>query len=93
MSDPNGWQDIATAPKDGSLFLAYGSYAHPDGKTVTEYADIIQYSGNEHVPWSNSTGSRAGKLTDFSHWQPLPGPPDPDYWERRQALKERREIE
>jgi hypothetical protein len=65
----DGWQEIATAPKDGSRVLLV--YA-----TVAGYRVVIAY-------WANAVGGPAwivegGSVlrdTDLAGWQPLPAPP------------------
>lgn len=88
MSDPNGWQDIETAPRDGTEFLAYGCYIYPGDSGPTEYRKIAAYSGNEEWPWEDDDGQSRAEV--FTHWQPLPDPPDPEYWSRRKALKDKK---
>jgi len=57
-----GWQPIATAPKDGSVILAF------DGR------DQVVTAFDERFGWKHQGGYPAvtGKLT---HWQPLPAAP------------------
>src|SRR5688500_16707537 len=47
---PDGWQDIATAPRDGE-FLAYGSYMYPEDIHPTEYTMVAERTGDEAWPY------------------------------------------
>lgn len=60
----SGWRDIATAPKDGSVFLVWNTAI--DGCAFAHWA-----AGPEHWLLYNC-GGRGGV---FTHWQPLPAPP------------------
>jgi hypothetical protein len=70
------WKPIETAPRDGTPFLAYGSYLYDGDRAVTEYQEIIEartLAADDDFPWTN--GSEAMRYDMFSHWQPLPSPP------------------
>lgn len=71
--DEHGWLLIETAPKDGSKFLAFGSYVYEGDSVPTTYIEIISYSGDSGWPWSNGQERARGDV--FTHWQPLPKPP------------------
>jgi hypothetical protein len=60
-----GWQDIATAPKDGSDVLCYGVYYTQPVRFVAHWNGIEWYAG-----WG---GAIQPKM-----WQPLPPPPHGD---------------
>ena len=96
MSDPNGWQDIATAPKDGTPILAINCRhpKHPPVVVIWQTDPDVRMVGSE-PHWADAATAGGTALyyngLYFSHWQPLPLPPDPGYWERRQALKDKRE--
>lgn len=68
------WQPIETAPRDGTEFLAYGSYLYPDDKAVTEYIEIVEWSGHDGWPWLSGSEMHAPGV--YSHWMPLPSPPN-----------------
>ena len=58
------WQDIATAPKDGTRFLAYQK-----GDPIQECwwcEDFPEWTG-----WQNDYDSEPAP----THWMPLPAPP------------------
>jgi len=62
-------QDIKTAPKDGTRVLAWKS---PDD----DHPEIVEWTS--HRPdggWYN--GDYTYKDGDFTHWMPLPPPPNP----------------
>lgn len=59
---PQGWQPIATAPKDGTRFLG------TDGVDVW----VVAASGRESQPWAAVPGWSPRQPT---HFQPLPLPP------------------
>lgn len=60
------WQPIATAPRDGTKFLA-GQWTVEDGQPVFDY---------EVLWWSTSWGfGGGGNVTGPSVWMPLPAPP------------------
>lgn len=93
MSDPNGWDLIETAPKDGSEFLAYDAAS---GKQDVAHCvqsgpckgDIMAVQFDyEYLAEKDEFGGPDARIT---HWQPLPGPPDREYWSRRQALKDKK---
>lgn len=64
--------DMESAPRD-KPFLAYGSYLYPGDKGVTEYTEVIEYSGDSEWPWEGMGGKCKPEV--FSHWMPLPPPP------------------
>jgi Protein of unknown function (DUF551) len=55
------WQDIATAPKDGTI-LAF--VTETDGDSYCETAD-----------WNNGKWTAGGYKSTISHWMPLPEAP------------------
>lgn len=67
------WKPIETAPRDGSLILGWGSYQYPGDVDLTEYYEIIYYSGDPKYPWSNGEDHHQPDV--FSHWQHLPPKP------------------
>lgn len=75
----DGWQGIASAPKDGTIILCYGDVA---GEFYGVYAAKMifpcqfwgksDYSGFE---WIVPETDYAAMWMAPSHWQPLPTPP------------------
>lgn len=68
----NLWQDIATAPKDGTTILGYTATA---GTEPHFYHPIYFYGGHWHEQGID------GAVNDgwYTHWQPLPSPPKDNY--------------
>jgi len=67
-----GWQDIASAPKDGTRLLVFvGGLVH-----IARW-DADEYSGNPAPFWNyrSVVGRQRMKATQPAHWQPLPSPP------------------
>lgn len=64
------WQPIETAPKDGTDILAWGPFGH--GHLVVSFDDKAEQPG---WPWCTLDGPNYS-LTTFTHWMPLPNPPD-----------------
>ena len=65
------WQDIETAPKDGSIFLI----AYDDGTVRTgHFLDNSQ----TRWPWSGFRPMYGTEVSGrkIAHWQPLPDPPE-----------------
>jgi hypothetical protein len=70
-----GWQGIATAPRDGTPFIA----------TLVVHNLSGQKWWETHVIWADDeTGEVASeceagwsRVDDYSHWMPLPAPPAP----------------
>lgn len=68
MTDRNGWQDIATAPRDGLRVLV----SH--GTTETPEIDVAEWGGKT---WDVFCGERCCWSAVYpTHWQPLPGAPE-----------------
>jgi uncharacterized protein (DUF2237 family) len=64
MTDKAAWQDISTAPKDGTRILLY--------RPGNGWCVVIAW-------WSESAGAYgdyAGFFKDATHWMPLPSPPE-----------------
>lgn len=69
---PDGWQDISTAPKDGTEVILSkwsGSYATPE----TSFCWAI--NGYFKDGYWYSKDPIIGKLAEPTHWMPLPQPP------------------
>ena len=65
----SAWQPIATAPKDGTVFLGYklflgGDYYSVPMKFLKEYSQFV-----------NIADGYAIFVCDVSHWMPMPNPP------------------
>ena len=65
----SAWQPIATAPKDGTVFLGYklflgGDYYPVPMKFLKEYSQFV-----------NIADGYAIFVCDVSHWMPMPNPP------------------
>jgi hypothetical protein len=61
------WKPIASAPRDGTEFLA--CYTGELGI----WFRVAEYSGNPQSPWEDDEGMHPEGF--FTHWQPLPTPP------------------
>ena len=62
------WQDISTAPKDGTRFLAVGQNYGLDSEA--QHTCIAQWLAGCWVEVSDWNG--ASKLKYLTHWMPLP---------------------
>lgn len=73
-----GWQDISTAPKDGSMILLFNK--HHGEQCVMGWTEGVMEDVFEHGFWSD-VGSRNAAITMsvnpeyFQFWRPLPAPP------------------
>lgn len=73
----SGWQDISTAPKDGTPFLGF----YPGWAEMTRcwwYRDLESKSPKPY--WRSDYGLYRGVMWmrehTLTHWQPLPNPPE-----------------
>jgi hypothetical protein len=79
------WQDIETAPKDGTWFLAYGE--RDEGDDLPPIGPC-RWRANSFDRWEQVSPTRKELVTHFesdwdwdsglynlSHWMPLPEPP------------------
>ncbi len=70
------WQDISTAPKDGTIIDLYGTrnekpQRFPDGRWVEE-----TFGGKPTGQWSWAhRGWDIYGRFEYTHWMPLPEPP------------------
>lgn len=65
-----GWQDISTAPKDGTWFLG--------GHNKSAVLAITWFGKTSHVPiygWCHGEDGEDIDLWQPTHWRPLPAPP------------------
>lgn len=60
-----GWQPIATAPKDGTLFLAYAEAGQHELPALFSLC-----------AWHEDAGFCICELREPTHWQPLQPPPN-----------------
>lgn len=77
------WQDISTAPKDGTEVLLWGEWAGeihgPCGKQSIDIGSwqggFSDFGGPDW--WASSTGDAYQCWVRATHWMPLPLPPSP----------------
>lgn len=70
---PVGWQDISTAPKDGTVILAW--CVHPNARFA---GDSKEWCCPVVAQWISHNGGGwtwHGMVGDFTHWHRLPAPP------------------
>ena len=78
-----GWQDISTAPKDGTPLLA-GSIHHSDREVVCWQDGLPSGSMDTDAEWEGwvNDGPQKDRFYAnpryFTHWQPLPAAPTGD---------------
>lgn len=63
------WQPIETAPKDGAFVDLWSASR---GRLVNCKWVTVSYTHDTPWGWVSST---VGRITDATHWQPLPSPP------------------
>ena len=63
------WQPIATAPKDGTRFMAYEETGEGCISECWWHLEVNDWEG-----WQNDYDSEP----EPTHWMPLPTPPEPD---------------
>lgn len=78
------WQDISTAPKDGTPVMLHGGVAdwmHWEGckRQVIAHWDTEGFyrGGGQWVITYFDSGAAAVCYEDATHWMPLPAPPTP----------------
>jgi len=67
----SGWQDIETAPKDGTAILVWGPMI---GHIVVEFDDS---ANDPDFPWGTLDGPNYFTRA-FAYWHALPALPSPD---------------
>lgn len=72
MIAARAWQPIATAPRDGSPFLACIEVRKNDRPIQSEIHIIGYDAAYDEMNTDYETG---WDLEDYTHWQPLPAPP------------------
>ena len=73
------WQNIETAPKDGTVILLYRESFLDWARIVTGEWDTDKYASKPKPRWThhreNLTGAIEGRRYQPTKWQPLPEPP------------------
>lgn len=67
-----GWQDIATAPRDGTPVLAYAPATDPVKWAIDLPSLICAAAYHDDAGWCVCT------CREVTHWRPLPAPPKGD---------------
>lgn len=73
----SAWQDISTAPKDRAILVCrFGRERYPTHAVVLW--DDDEAAGGPDYPWGvvSLDASQAHHKDFFTHWQPLPAPPE-----------------
>lgn len=74
----DGWQDIASAPKDGTRILAIENYQRQgeEGQIYPEDGAVVSWATSRHDAYGGWAGFGLF-LESFepTHWMPLPTPP------------------
>ena len=65
------WQDISTAPKDGTTILGYMP-ERAFNVPIDDVATIYWYDEYATPAWVDTV---SGENVDPTHWMPLPEPP------------------
>lgn len=85
MEETRDWQDISTAPKDGTPILVFGGhpdmnsdyrvgYGEPEVYALPSPIAVAWWEGEDWRHTSYDSGYY-GRWEDPTHWQPLPTPP------------------
>lgn len=61
-----GWRTMESAPKDGTLLLLIYK-----GRPI-----VAAHNGSDKYPFWNSETVGISDIANFTHWQPLPPPPE-----------------
>lgn len=71
------WQDISTAPKDGTYFLAHGAFMPRGGFAVIRYGGENGTAGawGEYIWATPDSGVSTWAELVPTHWMPLPPAP------------------
>ena len=69
-----GWRDIATAPRDGTPILAT-VFVHLNG--VPSHWDRHVIYADAETGQIHSYADQGWDFDDYTHWMPLPSPPEP----------------
>jgi len=72
----SGWRTIASAPRDGTRILGYGSVGFLTERSIATVAFIIGKHGDGHfVCDPNEATHFLPEPCHLTHWMPLPEPP------------------
>lgn len=73
VAAPEGWRDIATAPRDGTEILAWSDH---EGRYVTEWCAFKDGFGKSFEGFPHPDAGELGPtLCDATHWHPLAAAP------------------
>ena len=78
-----GWRPVSTAPKDGTLFLAYGAVGHERGRVehfISCWRSYWSERDDEYLTdgWWHHDSDIDGHRGYPTHWMPLPEAPMPN---------------
>lgn len=73
---PDGWQDIATAPNDGTPHVRGLHVYGPDGKYLY-WEEVAGHIDTEDGAFYSEGDVSGWDASDFSHWHPLAAAPAP----------------
>lgn len=83
-AQPEGWQPIATAPKDGRMFLGWVAaveYGESDEgrpfETDASDHDFCQWVKSGDYGYFENMMGTVGDASHITHWMPLPAAPSP----------------
>lgn len=69
------WQDISTAPKDGTAILAYDAgHGHTSGELAVVIVSWL--AADADFPWIENSGMQSFGANILTHWMPLPPAPE-----------------
>lgn len=74
LSEPQRWQPIGTAPKDGTPFMGRSSYAEQYTGKLRYHRRITRWGKASHVPlygWIYGQNAENINLWEPELWQPL----------------------
>lgn len=78
-----GWQDISTAPKDGTTILGFGPYLSEPitaqwRKERQREGWFPTYEGSRIVTYMSDFGPDYADAEHLIYWMPIPTPPKPE---------------
>lgn len=78
-----GWQDISTAPRDGTQFLGYSRH-HVMGVIACIHGEwVYQADGQCAIEYQDDRATNYFTMYAPTHWRPLPQPPEEDQTDDR----------